>query len=353
MKILITGTAGFIASHLFKRLEADGHELTGIDNINSYYDVLLKYERLRECGFSPETIREGECVFNAQNNRFIKLDLNDRKGVADLFANNSYDYVCHLAAQPGVRYSIQNPYAYIDSNIFGFLNVIEGAHHAKVKHFFYASSSSVYGLNSKIPFNENDRVDHPISLYATTKKSNELIAHCYSYIHKLPVTGLRFFTVYGPWGRPDMALYKFVKSILNGENIDVYNNGDMQRDFTYIDDIIEGVCRVIYKSIQTIQSSDKQNNAQNCIDPSLPYRIYNIGNGKPVALMDFISAIEKSTGKKAKINFKPSQAGDVPITWADTSALHHDFDYVPSTSIEEGVEKFVNWYQHHYNIRKN
>jgi UDP-glucuronate 4-epimerase len=347
MKILVTGIAGFIGFHLFKRLETAGHELYGADNINSYYDVTLKYGRLRELGFHPESIRDGEVVTNSHGNRFIKANLEDRKRVCDIFESEKFDYVFHIAAQPGVRYSIKNPYAYMDSNIMGFLNVIEGCRNTNVKHLVFASSSSVYGLNSKVPFNVHDNVDHPISLYAATKKSNELMAHCYSQLYDLPVTGLRLFTVYGPWGRPDMALFKFTKRIICNEPIDLYNSGNMKRDFTYVDDIVEGMCRVIERPPQSDSAWKEE---KDIASSSAPYRIYNIGCGKPVALMEFVSAIEKAVGKKAVINFKPMQPGDVLQTWADTGDLKRDFDYSPSTSVQDGVGNFVNWYREFFQV---
>lgn len=345
-KILLTGSAGFIGYHLFKRLQAAGYDVLGVDNLNNYYDVNLKLGRLRDCGFDLESIAYGRMVKSSAGGRFLQLNLEERAGAAMLFQNEHFDVVCHLAAQPGVRYSLENPHAYIDSNIVGFLNVLEGCRSNQVSHLVYASSSSVYGLNTHIPFSVEDSVDHPVSLYAATKKSNELMAHCYSYLYNLPVTGLRFFTVYGPWGRPDMALFKFTRAILNGKPIQVFNHGDMQRDFTYVDDIVEGLWRVLF-------GNPPQGNPDWVQDPKLaesvkPYRIYNIGNGKPVKLLDFIRAIEKSTGKTAVIDLQPMQPGDVHQTWADTAALQRDYDFTPQVSVEEGVERFVRWYKDYY-----
>ena len=330
-KILVTGTAGFIAFHLVKRLIQDNFRIVGLDNINNYYDVKLKYGRLKETGIEKEQIKYGELIQSSkyENYRFIKLNLEDKEKLDKLFEEEKFDLVCHLAAQPGVRYSLTHPYSYINSNIIGFMNILEASKNNKIKHLIYASSSSVYGANKKIPFKESDKVDQPVSLYAATKKAGELFAHTYSHLYNLKTTGLRFFTVYGPWGRPDMALFKFVKAMLNDQPIDVYNYGNMKRDFTYIDDIIE----VVYKII--VSNKDRKE----------VYKIYNIGNSKPVNLMDFIKAIEKALGKEAKKNFLPMQPGDVPSTYADVSELIKDFNYKPSTSVEEGVKKFVDWYK--------
>ncbi len=330
-KILVTGTAGFIAFHLVKRLVQDNFRIVGLDNINNYYDVKLKYGRLKETGIEKEQIKYGELIQSSkyENYRFIKLNLEDKEKLDKLFEEEKFDLVCHLAAQPGVRYSLTHPYSYINSNIIGFMNILEASKNNKIKHLIYASSSSVYGANKKIPFKESDKVDQPVSLYAATKKAGELFAHTYSHLYNLKTTGLRFFTVYGPWGRPDMALFKFVKAMLNDQPIDVYNYGNMRRDFTYIDDIIEGVYKII------VSSKDRKE----------VYKIYNIGNSKPVNLMDFIKAIEKALGKEAKKNFLPMQPGDVPSTYADVSELIKDFNYKPSTSVEEGVKKFVDWYK--------
>lgn len=331
-KVLVTGSAGFIGFHLINKLLEQGNEVVGIDNLNDYYDPKLKYDRLAIL----------ETHEKAKNYQFIKSDLADRKAIATLFKENNFDIVVNLGAQAGVRYSIENPNAYVDSNVVGFVNILEGCRHSKIKHLVYASSSSVYGMNKKQPFSTNDCVDYPISLYAATKKSNELMAHSYSHLYNIPTTGLRFFTVYGPMGRPDMAYFSFTKKILNGETIDVFNNGEMQRDFTYIDDIVEGVVRVINK-IPESQASVITN-------AKAPYKVYNIGNNQPVTLRRFITAIENSCGKKAKENLLPMQAGDVPITYADVGELIENVDFKPSTSIEEGIGKFVRWYKNHTGV---
>ena len=330
-KILVTGTAGFIGFHLVKRLIKDEFDIIGLDNINDYYDVRLKYGRLEETGIEKDKIKYGELIPSSkfENYRFIKLNLEDKENLDALFEKESFDIACNLAAQAGVRYSLTHPYSYINSNILGFMNILEASKNNKIEHLVYASSSSVYGANKEIPFKESDKVDQPVSLYAATKKSNELFAHTYSYLYNLKTTGLRFFTVYGPWGRPDMALFKFVKAMLNDKPIDVYNYGNMKRDFTYIDDIVEGVYKII-----VLNKERKE-----------VYKVYNIGNSKPVNLMDFIKAIEKVLGKEAKKNFLPMQPGDVPSTYADVSELIKDFNYKPSTSVEEGVRKFVEWYK--------
>ena len=333
-KILITGTAGFIGFHLVKRLVQDEFDIVGLDNINAYYEVDLKYGRLKETGIEKERIHYAKLVQSSkhENYRFIKLNLEDKENLDRLFERERFDLICHLAAQPGVRYSLTHPYSYINSNIVGFMNILEASKNNKIEHLIYASSSSVYGANKKIPFKESDKVDKPVSLYAATKKADELFTYTYSHLYKLKTTGLRFFTVYGPWGRPDMALFKFVKAMMNNKSIDVYNYGKMERDFTYIDDIIEGVYKIII-------SNKKRKEA---------YKIYNIGNSKPVNLMDFIKAIEKALGKEAKKNFLPMQPGEVVSTYADVSNLIKDFDYKPNTPIEEGVKKFVEWYKKFY-----
>lgn len=350
MKILVTGTAGFIGFHLALRLIDRGDEVIGLDCINDYYDVNLKYSRLELSGISRNTIKYGELVQSSKfsNYRFIQLKLEDRDSILELFHKEHFDKVCNLAAQAGVRYSIENPFAYIDSNIVGFINILEGCRHNNIKHLTYASSSSVYGLNKAMPFSTHHNVDHPISLYAASKKSNELMAHTYSYLFGLPTTGLRFFTVYGPWGRPDMALFLFTKAILEGKPIDVYNNGEMQRDFTYIDDIVEGIVRVV-DNPPTSNSSwiGKQPDPATSI---APYKIFNIGNSNPVKLLDFINAIEESLGKKADINFLPLQKGDVPATWADVDDLVCDLGYKPSTDAKLGIHNFIKWYKQYYNI---
>ncbi len=351
MKILVTGTAGFIGFHLANRLLERGDEVVGIDNINDYYDVNLKYSRLEHAGIKRQSINYGIAVQSKIHSgyRFVKLKLEDKESIISLFEQEKFDRVCHLAAQAGVRYSLQNPSTYIDSNIVGFLNILEACRHYKVEHLAYASSSSVYGLNEEMPFSTSHNVDHPISLYAASKKSNELMAHTYSYLFRIPTTGLRFFTVYGPWGRPDMALFLFTKAILDGKPIDVYNNGNMQRDFTYIDDIIEGVVRVI----DNPPIGDKTWSGVKP-DPSssyAPYRVYNIGNSSPVQLMDFVEAIEEEIGMKAEKNFLPIQPGDVPATWADVDDLESNLDYKPNTPIRRGVKRFVEWYRKYYNIK--
>ncbi|WNO09567.1 NAD-dependent epimerase [Teredinibacter sp. KSP-S5-2] len=330
MKFLVTGAAGFIGYHLSKQLLERGDSVVGIDNLNDYYDPQLKLDRLKQL----ETQSEFE---------FHKIDIADRADMEQLFEAHQFDRVVHLAAQAGVRYSLENPHAYINSNIVGFLNILEGCRHHKIKHLSYASSSSVYGANTKQPFSEKDNVDHPVSLYAASKKSNELMAHTYSHLYGLPTTGLRFFTVYGPWGRPDMALFKFTKGILNGTPIDVYNNGDMYRDFTYIDDIVEGVIRVT----DQIPEGNAEWSGENP-DPSsskAPYKVFNIGNNAPVKLMEFVEAIENAIGKPAIKNMMPIQPGDVPSTYADASALQQTTNFKPNTPINEGVKQFVDWYK--------
>ena len=349
-KVLLTGSAGFIGYHVFKRLQKAGVDVLGVDNLNNYYDVNLKLGRLNDCGFDLESIAYGRVVPSPQGGRFLQMNLEDRAGALTLFQKEPVDLVCHLAAQPGVRYSLENPHAYIDSNIVAFLNVLEGCRHSNVSHLVFASSSSVYGLNAKIPFSVEDSVDHPVSLYAATKKSNELMAHCYSYLYDLPVTGLRFFTVYGPWGRPDMALFKFTKAILENKPLPVFNHGELERDFTYVDDIVEGVERVLFGPIPKGDPDWLKNPAT--ARSLKPYHIYNIGNGCPVKLLDFISAIEKAVGKKAVINSMPMQPGDVYKTWADTAALQRDYHFHPQTPLEEGVRRFVEWYLDYYRPKR-
>ena len=326
MKILVTGAAGFIGFHLTLALLDRGDEVVGIDNLNDYYDPALKRLRLDEIAKHPKF----------SSFEFIKADISDRALMEQLFADNSFDVVVNLAAQAGVRYSLENPHAYVDSNLVGFVNILEGCRHSNVKHLVYASSSSVYGMNVKQPFSTDDRVDYPISLYAATKKSNELMAHTYSHLYNIPTTGLRFFTVYGPYGRPDMAYYKFTKAILNGDPIDVYNNGVMKRDFTYIDDIVEGIVRVMDKT------PTPQENKYSTAKP--PYRIYNIGNNNPVTLRDFIRAIEDACETKANENLLPMQPGDVSVTYADINELKVSIGFKPKTTIYEGIEKFISWY---------
>jgi len=346
-KVLITGTAGFIGFHLSNVLLARGYEVTGLDSINDYYDVNLKYGRLEEAGITKESIGYNTLVSSEKdrNYRFVKLNLEDQEKINELFNKEKFDLVVNLAAQAGVRYSLENPHAYINSNILGFTNILEACRHNKIKHLVYASSSSVYGLNTKMPFSTHDNVDHPISLYAASKKSNELMAHTYSYLFNLPTTGLRFFTVYGPWGRPDMALFLFTKAIIEGKPIDVYNYGNMQRDFTYIDDIVEGIVKVLENVPQG------KGSIENPSESIAPYKIYNIGNSSPVKLLDFIDAIENSLDKKAEKNMLPIQPGDVEKTWADVSGLINDLNYNSDTDIEIGVGKFIEWYRTFYDIK--
>ncbi|MFQ4142694.1 NAD-dependent epimerase [Chlorogloeopsis sp. ULAP02] len=327
MKVLVTGVAGFIGFHLAQRLLAEGMEVYGIDNLNDYYDANLKKARLAQL--------EPQAKFT-----FEFLDLSDRPSTAALFQNQTFDCVVHLAAQAGVRYSLQNPFAYADSNLSGFLNILEGCRHHQINHLVFASSSSVYGANAKVPFATSDNVDHPISLYAATKKANELMAHAYSHLYNLPTTGLRFFTVYGPWGRPDMAYFKFVRAVVNNQPIDVYNYGNMQRDFTYIDDVTEGLVRVMHK----LPLADHQDTSIS----KAPYKLYNIGNNSPVELMRFIEVIEKALGKQAKKNLLPMQPGDVYSTYADVDDLMQDVGFKPATPIEQGIERFVQWYRDYY-----
>ncbi len=348
MKILVTGTAGFIGFHLAKALLERGEEVIGIDNINDYYDVELKYSRLAEMGIQRKDIVYNTSVRSSKypNYQFFQLDLADKDKLESLFATQKFDKVINLAAQAGVRYSLENPQAYIDANITGFLNILECCRYNNIKHLVYASSSSVYGNNSKMPLSTADGVDHPISLYAATKKSNELMAHTYSHLFGIPTTGLRFFTVYGPYGRPDMALFLFTKAILEGRPIQVFNNGEMKRDFTYVDDIVGGITRVLDHP----PLPDSTNLADPSVSKTAPYKIYNIGNSSPVRLMDFIEAIENKLGIKAKKELLPMQQGDVPMTWADTSDLQANLDYRPDTPIKEGVGKFVDWYRTYYKI---
>ena len=347
-KILITGTAGFIGFHLSNALLERGYTVVGLDNINDYYDINLKYGRLIESGITKELIEYNKLIKSEidQNYSFIKLNLEDQENINQLFEIEKFDLVINLAAQAGVRYSLVNPQAYINSNIIGFTNILEACRHNSIKHLVYASSSSVYGLNSQMPFSTNDNVDHPISLYAASKKSNELMAHTYSYLFKVPTTGLRFFTVYGPWGRPDMALFLFTKAIIEGKPIDVFNHGNMQRDFTYIDDIINGVVRVIENAPK---GKDVIENPSVSI---APYKIYNIGNSSPVKLMHFIDSIEQALGRKANRNMMPIQPGDVEKTWADVTDLINDLDYKPETNINYGVGEFIKWYKAFYKIDK-
>ena len=336
MKILVTGAAGFIGYHLCEKLLEQGYEVIGLDNINDYYDVNLKYNRLKQLGIAKNDAQVflKKCSGSTHGNKFsfVRMNLEDREALPHLFNDEKIDRVCNLAAQAGVRYSIENPETYIDSNIVGYLNLLECCRHNKVEHLVYASSSSVYGLNEKIPFSTSDSVDHPISLYAASKKSNELMAHTYSHLFGFATTGLRFFTVYGPWGRPDMALFLFTDAIANGKPIKVFNHGKMERDFTYVDDIVEGVVRILTKSTKNREL----------------YKIYNIGNNNAVKLTSFIDAIENSMGQKAEKELMPMQPGDVERTWADVDDLIRDYEYQPNTSVTDGVQRFVEWYKGYY-----
>jgi UDP-glucuronate 4-epimerase len=348
MKILVTGAAGFIGFHLAQKLLERGDEVIGLDNINDYYDPRLKYGRLAEIGIARDGIIQGQLVVSSthQNFRFIKLDLQDKVELDRLFEQEKFDAVCNLAAQAGVRYSLENPYAYIESNVMGFMNILEACRHFKVTNLCYASSSSVYGLNEHYPFSTSHNVDHPVSLYAATKKSNELMAHTYSHLYGIQTTGLRFFTVYGPWGRPDMAYFMFTKAAFEGKPIDVFNNGEMMRDFTYIDDIIDGVIRVIDQPAQAVADWDAV--AADPATSSAPYRVYNIGNSRPVKLMAFIEAIEKASSKTMQKNMLPFQLGDVHATYADVTDLVQDLGYQPTTDIDQGIGSFVSWYLDFY-----
>ncbi|WP_423149741.1 NAD-dependent epimerase [Rubrolithibacter danxiaensis] len=352
MKILITGTAGFIGFYLAKKLLERGDEVVGIDNINDYYDVSIKYGRLAETGISKENIEYGEPVISDKykNYTFYKLDLTDNIKLKKIINEGSFDAICNLAAQAGVRYSLVNPQAYIDSNIYGFLNLLEACRYNKIKHFVYASSSSVYGLNEKMPFSTHNNVDHPVSIYAATKKSNELMAHTYSHLFNLPTTGLRFFTVYGPWGRPDMAPILFTKAITEGRSIQVFNNGNMKRDFTYIDDIVEGIVRVIDNPAHS--NPDWSGMDPDPATSNVPYRIFNIGKGSPVNLMEFIEEIENNLGKKAEKDYLPMQDGDVTATWADITDLENILGYKPRVSVQEGVKRFISWYKYFYQVQE-
>lgn len=334
-KIVVTGAAGFIGFHLSKRLLDEGKTVIGIDNLNAYYDVTLKDNRLKQLTSHPHFT-------------FVKMDLEDKNRMDQIFSDVVPDAVVNLAAQAGVRYSIKNPHAYISSNINGFMNILESCRHHRVKHLVYASSSSVYGSNEKLPFSVSDNVDHPISLYAATKKSNELMAHTYAHLYGLPVTGLRFFTVYGPWGRPDMAMFKFTKAIYEGKPIDVYNNGDMKRDFTYVDDIIESVTRLIEKPATPDPAWQPQ--SPDPATSNAPYRLYNIGNHSPVMLMDMIRILEKEVGLSATLNFLPMQAGDVYATYADVAALETAVGFKPATPLDKGISAFVRWYRDYHGL---
>ena len=335
MKILLTGAAGFIGMTTALRLLARGDEVVGLDNLNDYYEVTLKQARLAR--LTPH-----------ERFRFVQLNVEDRPGMEALFAAERFDRVIHLAAQAGVRYSLKNPHAYIDSNIVGFMNVLEGCRHSAVQHLVYASSSSIYGGNTKMPFSEHDSVDHPVSMYAATKKANELMAHTYSHLFGLPTTGLRFFTVYGPWGRPDMALFLFTKAILEGRPIDVFNHGKMQRDFTFVDDIVEGVIRVMDRP--AAPNPDFVSDTPDPGTSNAPYRVFNIGNNSPVQLLDYIGCIEDALGMKAQKNLLPLQDGDVPATYADVDALRDWVGFTPATEIRSGVARFVAWYREYYRV---
>jgi UDP-glucuronate 4-epimerase len=334
-KFLVTGAAGFIGFHVSRQLLDRGDEVVGLDNLNDYYDVRLKHDRLAQL--------QGQTRF-----RFVKADLADREALQRVFAGDRPEVVIHLAAQAGVRYSLENPHAYVDSNLVGFMNILEGCRHHGVRHLAYASSSSVYGANTKMPFSVHHNVDHPVSLYAATKKANELMAHTYSHLFRLPTTGLRFFTVYGPWGRPDMALFLFTRAMLAGQPIDVYNQGRMQRDFTYIDDIAEGVVRVADRV--PVPNPAWSGNAPDPGTSLAPFKIYNIGNHQPVELMYFIEVLEKCLGRQAEKRLLPIQAGDVPATYADVDDLMRDVGFQPATPIEEGIARFVTWYRGYYGV---
>ncbi len=342
MKILVTGAAGFIGFYVVKSLMSKGHTVVGLDNINDYYDINLKYARLKELGIERKKSEKFNELSNSEiypgSFSFVRLNLEDRLLLPQLFKQQNFDVVCNLAAQAGVRYSLENPHAYVDSNIVGFLNILECCRHHQIKHLVYASSSSVYGMNKKVPFETTDNVDHPISLYAATKKSNELMAHTYSHLYKFATTGLRFFTVYGPWGRPDMAMALFTEAMITGRPIKVFNKGEMERDFTYIDDITEGVVRVLEKDLS------KRSATKNY------YKLYNIGNNKSVKLIDFIEAIETKLGVEAKRELLPMQPGDVQRTWANVDDLIKDYNYRPSTPIQEGVAQYVAWYKEYYKL---
>jgi UDP-glucuronate 4-epimerase len=347
-KVLITGTAGFIGFHAARRLLEDGLDVVGLDSINDYYDVGLKYGRLQELGIDQDRIEASDAVQSSRypGHLFIKLNLADKDALLSLFREQRFDTVIHLAAQAGVRYSLENPWAYIESNITGHLNILEACRHYPVDHLVYASSSSVYGLNTKMPLSVTDNVDHPISLYAATKKSDELMSHVYSHLFDIPVTGLRFFTVYGPWGRPDMALFLFTKAILENKPIEIFNHGKMIRDFTYIDDIVEGITRVALKPPEKDAAWDATE--PNPASSPARYRLCNIGNSQPVQLEEFIDAIEQELGKKAIRKYKPIQPGDVPKTFADVSRLQSEFDYKPKTPVKKGIRNFLEWWHQYY-----
>ncbi len=349
-KVLITGTAGFIGFHLANTLISQGFHLIGLDVINDYYDIELKYRRLEQAGISRDKVAYNQLITSTihSNYQFIQLKLEDKEALLDLFGNQKFDVVVNLAAQAGVRYSLSNPDAYVDCNITGFLNILEACRYNPVDNLIYASSSSVYGLNKKMPFSVSSNVDHPVSLYAASKKSNELMAHTYSHLFGIPTIGLRFFTVYGPWGRPDMALFLFTRAILEGKPIQVFNHGKMERDFTYVDDITAGIDKMILHPPQPAINWDST-----LPDPSAssaPYKIYNIGNSNPVKLLDFIDALENALGKSAEKKMMPIQPGDVEKTWADVSSLRRDYGYNPNTPVETGIQRFVEWYREYYKV---
>ncbi|MDG5766336.1 NAD-dependent epimerase [Balneolales bacterium ANBcel1] len=348
MNILVTGAAGFIGYYTANKLLGEGHRVLGLDVVNDYYTVGLKYDRLAQLGIRKENIREKQIVTSQtrENFRFLKADIADRSLVSTVFEAESFDAVIHLAAQAGVRYSLENPHAYADSNITGFLNILEGCRHHPVEHLIYASSSSVYGANTNLPFSVKHNVDHPVSLYAASKKANELMAHTYSHLYGVPVTGLRFFTVYGPWGRPDMAYFKFADLMTSGKSIDVYNHGEMERDFTYVDDIIESIARLL--PLPPEGNSEWNGDRPDPATSFAPYQLFNIGNNNPVRLMDFITEIERNLGIEAKKNFMEIQPGDVPKTWADVSDLFEYTGYKPQIGIREGIANFVTWYREYY-----
>jgi len=350
MKILVTGSAGFIGFHLANRLLEEGNNVVGLDIINDYYDVNLKFGRLESSGINIQKVGYNKLISSSKysNYKFIKLNLIDQENLNLLFKTQKFDAVVNLAAQAGVRYSLENPSAYIDSNIIGFTNILEACRHFEISNLSFASSSSVYGLNKSYPFSTSDNVDHPISLYAASKKSNELMAHTYAHLFNIPCTGLRFFTVYGPWGRPDMALFLFTKAALENRSLKVFNNGNMLRDFTYIDDIVEGLLRVVKKpaSIDPKWSEEKPNPSSS----SAPYKIYNIGNSSPVKLIEFIKAIENNLNLEIKKEFLPIQPGDVEATYADIADLFNDFNYKPSMSVQQGIDNFISWYREFYRI---
>ncbi len=350
MKILVTGTAGFIGFHVADKLLQRGDTVVGLDSLNEYYDVNLKFARLQQCGIKKDLIEYNKLVQSESfpNYSFAQLKLEDKANMERLFTEEKFDAVINLAAQAGVRYSLSNPHVYIDSNIVGFTNILENARHHNIKHLVYASSSSVYGLNEQVPFSTAQNVDHPMSLYAASKKSNELMAHVYSHLFAIPTTGLRFFTVYGPWGRPDMALFLFTKAIMEGKPIEVFNNGDMVRDFTYVGDIAEGVIRVLDHPPLVNKNWDAKN--PDASTSNAPYKIYNIGNNSPVRLLDFIHAIEHELGIKAIMDMKPIQPGDVPATFADVSDLVADLQYKPETTVQSGIKNFINWYKNYYSL---